>query len=132
VLGPLFLASGLSAGAATIVLFSRNSRERLLFSKIDLVILGVELFLIVHMFMGFLASTQVQIEAAGLFLGGSYTMVFWIFVVVLGIIIPAVLDLMELRGFHIPAVIPGILVILGSLMFRFIFVIAGQVSRWLY
>jgi formate-dependent nitrite reductase membrane component NrfD len=132
VLGPHFLASGLSAGAATIVLSSRNSRERLLFTKIDLVILGVELFLIVHMFMGFLASTQVQIEAAGLFLGGPYTMVFWIFVVVLGIIIPAVLDLMELRGLHIPAVIPGILVVFGSLMFRFIFVFAGQVSRWLY
>ena len=93
VLGPLFLASGLSAGAATIVLLSRNSRERLLFTKIDLVILGVELFLIVHMFMGFLASTQVQIEAAGLFLGGPYTMVFWIFVVVLGIFFPGVLSL---------------------------------------
>ena len=132
VLGPLFLASGLSAGAAAIVLMSRNREERLLFTKIDLIILGVELFLIVHMFMGFLASTQVQIEAAGLFLGGEYTMVFWIFVVVLGIIIPAVLDLMELRGKHIPALIPGVLVLLGSFMFRFIFVFAGQVSRWLY
>ena len=100
--------------------------------RFDLVILGTELFLIVHMFMGFLASTQVQIEAAGLFLGGEYTMVFWIFVVVLGIIIPAVLDLMELRGKHIPALIPGVLVLLGSFMFRFIFVFAGQVSRWLY
>lgn len=132
VLGPLFLASGLSAGAAAIVLASRNRQERLLFTKIDLIILGVELFLIVHMFMGFLASTQVQIEAAGLFLGGPYTMVFWIFVVILGIIIPGVLDTMELRGAHIPAVIPGILVLFGSLMFRFVFVFAGQVSRWLY
>ena len=132
VLGPLFLASGLSAGAASIVLASKNREERLLFTRIDLIILGTELFLIVHMFMGFLASTQVQIEAAGLFLGGEYTMVFWIFVVVLGIIIPAVLDLMELRGKHIPALIPGVLVLLGSFMFRFIFVFAGQVSRWLY
>jgi len=132
VLGPLFLASGLSAGAASIVLASKNREERLLFTRIDLIILGTELFLIVHMFMGFLASTQVQIEAAGLFLGGEYTMLFWIFVVVLGIIIPAVLDLMELRGKHIPALIPGVLVLLGSFMFRFIFVFAGQVSRWLY
>jgi protein NrfD len=132
VLGPLFLASGLSAGAASIVLASKNRQERLLFTKIDMIILGVELFLIVHMFMGFLASTQVQIEAAGLFLGGPYTMVFWIFVVVLGIIIPGVLDTMELRGANIPAVIPGILVLFGSLMFRFVFVFAGQVSRWLY
>lgn len=132
VLGPLFLASGLSAGAAAIVLSSKNREERLLFTKIDLIILGTELFLIVHMFMGFLASTQVQIEAAGLFLGGPYTMVFWIFVVILGIIIPGVLDLMELRGRHIPALIPGVLVLMGSFAFRFVFVFAGQVSRWLY
>ncbi len=132
VLGPLFLASGLSAGAATIVLASKNQEERLLFTKIDLIILGAELFLIVHMFMGFLASTQVQIEAALLFLGGPYTMVFWIFVVVLGIIIPGILDLMELRGRHIPALIPGVLVLMGSFAFRFVFVFAGQVSRWLY
>ncbi len=132
VLGPLFLASGLSAGAATIVLASKNREERLLFTKIDLIILGTELFLIVHMFMGFLASTQVQIEAAQLFLGGPYTMVFWIFVVVLGIIVPGTLDLMELRGKHIPALIPGVLVLMGSFAFRFVFVFAGQVSRWLY
>lgn len=132
VLGPLFLASGLSAGAAAIVLASKDRKERLAFSKIDLIILGVELFLIVHMFMGFLASTQVQIDAAQLFLGGQYTMVFWIFVVIIGIILPGILDLMELRGLHIPAVIPGALVIFGSLMFRFVFVFAGQVSRWLY
>lgn len=132
VLGPLFLASGLSAGAAAIVLSSKNKNERLLFTKIDLIILGTELFLIVHMFMGFMASTQVQIEAAQLFLGGPYTMAFWIFVVILGIIIPGVLDLMELRGRHIPAAIPGILVLTGSFAFRFIFVFAGQVSRWLY
>jgi protein NrfD len=132
VLGPLFLASGLSAGAASIVLASKNRQERILFTKIDMIILGVELFLIVHMFMGFLASTQVQIEAAGLFLGGPYTMVFWIFVVILGIILPGLLDILELRGSRIPAVIPGILVLFGSLMFRFVFVFAGQVSRWLY
>ena len=113
VLGPLFLASGLSAGAAAIVLCQKQ-KERLLFTKIDLIILGVELFLIVHMFMGFLACTQVQIEAAELFLGGPYTMVFWIFVVVLGMIIPGFLDLMELRGKHIPALMPGVLVLFGQ------------------
>jgi len=132
VLGPLFLASGLSAGLAAIVLASKNPRERLFFTKLDLVVLGIELFLIIHMFMGFQASTQVQIEAAGLFLGGQYTMVFWIFVVFLGIILPAALDIMELKGYHIPAMIPGVLVLFGGLMFRFVFVFAGQVSRWLY
>lgn len=132
VLGPLFLASGISAGAVTIVLMSKDKKERTLFTKLDLIVLGIEMFLIVHMFMGYLAGPQTQIEAAELFLGGDYTMVFWIFVVFLGIIFPAILDVMELRDYHIPAVLPGILVLLGGIIFRFVFVFAGQVSRWLY
>jgi protein NrfD len=132
VLGPLFLASGISAGAAAIVLMSKDHAERVLFTRLDLIVLGIELFLIIHMFMGYLAGPQSQIEAAGLFLGGQYTAVFWIFVITLGIILPAILDILELRGFHIPAVAPGILVLFGSLMFRFVFVFAGQVSHWLY
>jgi formate-dependent nitrite reductase membrane component NrfD len=132
ILGPLFLISGLSSGTAATLLLSKSKEERMQFAKIDLVFLGIELFLIVHMFMGFLASTQVQIEAAQLFLGGPYTMSFWIFVVILGMLIPAILEIMELGKYHIPAVLPAVLVLFGSLMLRFIIVYAGQVSRWLY
>ncbi|HOW09800.1 MAG TPA: polysulfide reductase NrfD [Bacteroidales bacterium] len=132
ILGPLFLASGLSAGAAATLILSKNPDERKHFAKIDLVIIGIELFLIIHMFMGYLAGTQVQIEAANMFLGGPYTMSFWIFVVILGLLIPAFLEILELRKYHIPALIPPVLVIFGSLMLRFIIVYAGQVSRWLY
>jgi protein NrfD len=69
ILGPLFLASGLSAGAAATLLLSKDKKERKQFARIDLVLIGIELFLIIHMFMGFLASTQVQIDAARMFLG---------------------------------------------------------------
>jgi len=122
----------LSAGAAATLLLSKNPSERRAFSKIDLMIIAAELFLIVHMFMGYLAGTQVQIEAAGLFLGGEYTMSFWIFVVFLGLLFPGILEIMELRRFHIPHIIPAVLVIFGSIALRFIIVNAGQVSRWLY
>lgn len=132
ILGPLFLASGLSTGAASIMLLSKNPEERKLFAKIDILLIVIELFLIVHMFMGFLASTQVQIEAAQLFLGGEYTAVFWIFVVALGLVLPAILELLELRKYHIPAALPAVLVLFGGIMFRFIFAYAGQASRWLY
>jgi protein NrfD len=132
IMGPLFLASGLSAGAAATLLLSKDKAERKQFARIDLVIIGIELFLIIHMFMGFLASTQVQIEAAKLFLGGPYTTSFWIFVILIGMMIPALLEILELRKYHIPAVIPAVLVIFGSFMLRFIIVYAGQVSRWLY
>ncbi len=132
ILGPLFLTSGLSAGAATIILFARSKKERALFAKIDLLLIGIELFLIIHMFMGFKASTQVQIDAANLFLGGQYTAPFWIFVVALGMVVPAILEIMELRHKKIPVYIPVVLVLFGSLMLRFIISYAGQISRWLY
>lgn len=132
ILGPLFLTSGLSAGAATIILFARSKKERILFAKIDLLLIAIELFLIIHMFMGFNASTQVQIDAAQLFLGGSYTAPFWIFVVVIGMIVPAILEIMELRHIRIPVIIPVVMVLFGSIMLRFIVAYAGQMSRWLY
>ncbi len=132
ILGPLFLFSGLSAGAATTLVLSRNREERIQFARIDLILIGIELFLIIHMFMGFLASTQGQIEAAHLFLGGQYTMSFWIFVVILGMLFPALLEILELGKYHVPAMLPAVMVIFGSLMLRFVIVYAGQFSRWLY
>lgn len=132
ILGPLFLASGMSAGAALIILMSKNHDERLAFAKIDLMLIGIEIFLIVHMFMGFLASTQVQIDAANLFLGGPYTAPFWVFVVGLGLVLPALLEIMELAKIKIPAFIPALLVLMGGIMLRFIIANAGQLSRWLY
>ena len=132
ILGPLFLTSGLSAGAAAIILFAKSKKERILFAKIDILLIAIELFLIVHMFMGFNASTAVQIDAAQLFLGGVYTAPFWIFVVALGMIVPAALEIMELFHIKIPVIIPVILVLFGSIMLRFIIAYAGQASRWLY
>jgi len=132
ILGPLFLTSGLSAGAALIMLISKDPKERILFAKIDLLIIGIELFFIIHMFMGFLASTQAQIDAAYLFLGGELTAAFWIFVVFLGMIVPALLEIMELRGKHIPVLIPVVLILMGSFMLRWLITYGGQLSRYLY
>lgn len=132
ILGPLFLTSGLSSGAATIIWMSKSHSERKTMSKIDLILIGIELFLIVHLFMGFLASTEVQIEAAKLFLGGPYTAIFWGGVVVVGLILPFILEVLELRGVKIPVAIPSLMILIGGLIFRFIMVDAGQLTRYLY
>ena len=132
ILGPLFLTSGLSTGAAVIMWMSRSVKERIIFSRIDLLLIAVEGFFIIHLFMGFLASGTVQIEAAELFLGGEYTAIFWIGVVMIGLILPATLETMELFGYHIPISIPAILILVGGLIFRFVMVDAGQVTRYLY
>jgi formate-dependent nitrite reductase membrane component NrfD len=131
-LGPLFLVSGLSTGAAAIMWMAKTHKEKLAFSRIDLLLIGVELFFIVHMFMGFLASTAVQQEAAALFLGGSYTAIFWIGLVGLGLILPLILETMEVFGYKIPSSIPAFFILAGGLLFRFIMVDAGQVTRYLY
>lgn len=132
ILGPLFFTSSLSTGAAVIMLMAKSHLERNIFSRIDLVVITIELFLIVHMFMGFQASTQVQIDAANMFLGGPYTEVFWIFVVFLGLLMPAFLEILELLGYKIPIVITSLLILTGGAFLRFIIVYAGQASRYLY
>ena len=132
ILGPLFLTSGLSTGAAVIMWWSRSAKERIIFSRIDLLLIAVEGFFIIHLFMGFLASGAVQIEAAELFLGGEFTAIFWIGVVVIGLVLPAMLETMELFGYHIPISIPAILILVGGLIFRFVMVEAGQITRYLY
>lgn len=131
-LGPLFLVSGMSTGAAVIMWMSKDHMERRVMSMIDLVLIIVELFFIIHLFMGFLASTAVQIEAAELFLGGQFTVSFWVFVVILGLIVPAILEALELMGKKIPVAIPALLILFGGLMFRIIMVEAGQITRYFY
>lgn len=132
ILGPLFLVSGMSTGAAVILLLSKDHKERKLMGRIDILLIIIELFFIVHLFMGFKAGSQAQIDAANLFLGGSFTAPFFTFVVLLGLIFPAVLETLELRGYKVPVAVPVVLVLLGGLIFRFLIVEAGQITRYLY
>jgi len=132
ILGPLFLVSGMSTGAAVIMLMSKDHKERKIIGRIDILLIIVELFFIIHLFMGFLAGSEVQIDAAKLFLGGDFTAPFFAFVVILGLILPAILEIMELKGFKVPVIVPAILILIGGLIFRFLMVEAGQITRYLY
>ena len=132
ILGPLFLVSGMSTGAASIILMSKSHEERRIIGRLDLMYIVIELFFIVHMIMGFLAGSEVQIQAANLFLGGEFTVPFFVFVIALGLLLPALLEILELVGYKVPIMIPAVLVLLGGLIFRFIMVEAGQITRYLY
>jgi formate-dependent nitrite reductase membrane component NrfD len=132
ILGPLFLTSGLSTAAATIILISRSTKERHLFGRIDLALIIIELALIVHMIMGYFAGPEVQVEAMHLLIGGEFTLMFFGFVVLLGLIVPATMELIEILDYKIPVIIPAILVIIGGLIFRFVMIEAGQLTRYLY
>jgi formate-dependent nitrite reductase membrane component NrfD len=132
ILGPLFLVSGLSTAAATIILFSKSHSERSLFSKIDVILIVIELALIVHMIMGYWAGSEVQLEAMELLINGEFTVMFFVFVVILGLLIPGFLEILELRGYKVPVVVPALLILIGGLVFRFVMVEAGQLTRYLY
>ncbi len=132
ILGPLFLTSGVSTGAAAIMWLSNNKTEKKLFSQIDLVLVGVELTLIFLMFLGMAWGTEIKHQAALMFLGGEFTAVFWGVFVIMGLILPAILEAMELKGFHVPIAIPAFLILLGGLIFRVIMVHAGQISTYVF
>jgi len=131
ILGPLFLVSGVSTGAALIILFAKTESERMFFTKVDLGLIAVELFMVVLFIIGMLTSTQQHMDAVNLILGGAYTPVFWTGIVGIAILIPAFFEFLELKGRHVPALLASGLVLFGGFLLRFIMVDAGQVSAWL-
>ena len=131
ILGPFFLVSGLSTGVAFILLLSKDKEEKHKFTRIDVLLILIEITLVTHLIMGFLASTEQQIFWSGLFLGGEFTFSFWIIFFGFGLILPLVLETLELNGKPINAKVAASFVLVGGLALRFIMVQAGQVSTWL-
>jgi formate-dependent nitrite reductase membrane component NrfD len=130
-LGPLFLVSGLSTGAAFAHLIAGNPEEQSTLLRADNLFLTVELALIGLFLVGLLTASASHASAAGLLLGGPYTAVFWVFVVGLGILLPLAIQLL-MAAHRIPhTAVPALLVIGGGLALRFVIVSAGQYSHWI-
>lgn len=157
-LGPLFLLSGLSGGAALMHILSeitgkegddaKNQRPcmKLLsmcviwlrpksgedhkLVKLDNIVLVMEFGVICLFFVGLISSTEVAKNAAQLLLTGSYAAAFWCFVVILGILVPLFLQFLQSNHRIQQNLIPAIMVLGGGLALRFIFLYAGQASHW--
>jgi len=80
--------------------------------------------------IGHLTSTAVHQEAAGLLLHGPYAAVFWVCVIGLGILLPLLLQHLELLHRIRHTIAPSVLVLCGGLVLRFVIVAAGQASHW--
>ena len=157
ILGPLFLFSGLSAGAALTHLataalpgrpapqgvFSgalaalwqpmgrdappRSTADQL--TRADLAFLAIELVLIALLLANLYTSTASHAAAASLIASGPYAVAFWGGVVLLGIVVPLALQGLEL-GHRIPhTVLPALLVLIGGFTLRWVMVRAGQLSH---
>ncbi len=129
-LGPLFLASGLSSSAAFSHWVSPRAEERESMARIDNLFLATELVLVALFLIGLTTSGAAHAAAAALVLGGPFTAVFWVGVVGLGIVVPLVIQSLAVahRVAHTP--IAPILVMGGGLALRFVIVLAGQASHW--
>jgi len=127
VLGPLFLVSGVSTGAALILLLPMQHAEHTLIQRWDIGAILIEVTLLGVFFMALLTGGgQTGRAAAGLFLGGPYTAVFWSLVVIAGLAVPFALEVIEVVRRRRPTVLAPILLLVGGLALRWIIVAAGQ------
>lgn len=126
----LFLVSGLSTATAYIHLFGKNEEEKHFLAKVDNALLITELVVIFLLLVGLVSSSGEQASAAMLFLGGSYSVTFWVFVVFMGIVIPFILQTAIVKDKIAHSVLVPIFVLAGGLILRFVIVFAGQASHW--
>jgi len=139
----LFLVSALSTGVASVILLSTISpwqrarhKELHVLTKVDAGLIILECLIILIMIsMGRLSSMS-ESYAFGSLLYGQYAWIFWFLIVGLGLTIPLLLELMELKDkipvkWALPVTISSsFLVLLGGFFVRYVITYAGQTSGW--
>lgn len=126
-LAPLFLASGISAAAATAMLIAKSDDERALFRRWDVIAIAAEGAMLALFFLDLTANGARGRAAASLFFGGPFTAVFWSLVVIAGLAVPFAIELFETRR-RIHVALAPTLILIGGLALRWIFIIAGQTA----
>lgn len=125
-LGLLFLASGASAGVAALMLIERDHDASAMLARADIGLIAAEL-VVVGLWLAALLSQGPRFrEAAGLVLWGEYAPVFVGFVLFGGLILPATLEGMALKGRASHSRLVPALVLLGGMLLRVVIVYAGQ------
>jgi protein NrfD len=157
ILGPLFLVSGLSAGAAVMHIaatllqgqqaprgmiggaFSamlqpigpqhpeKRTAESLV--RYDQVFLITELVFIGLFIANLQTSSASHAAAAALILTGPYALPFWVGVVAVGVVLPLAWQGLELSHRIAHTIVPAVLVLVGGFTLRWVMVNAGQLSQ---
>jgi protein NrfD len=128
ILGPLFLTSGLSTGAAFLLLMNLGEDERKMLGRLDMGLISVELLLLALWMVGLATGGEVSRAAFATIWGGPFTAPFWTLVVTLGLLTPLAGEWVELRHNVAPGRFAAVLVLVGGFALRWILVYAGQMS----
>lgn len=126
-LAPLFLVSGVSTGAAFMLLFPLHDDEQHLLKRTDILVIVAELALLALYLVGLVTTGGAAgADAAALFVSGRFTAAFWLLVVMAGLVVPLLMSFAE-HARHVPPtrVVP-VLVLVGGLSLRWILIAAGQ------
>ncbi|MHB0971204.1 MAG: NrfD/PsrC family molybdoenzyme membrane anchor subunit [Thermoanaerobaculia bacterium] len=127
-LGPLFLVSGFSTGAALIMLFPLSEAEHHTLRNWDIAAIVVEIGLVGLFFVGLFTNGGLDGRAAAeLFFGGSYTAAFWVLVGIAGLAVPLFIETFEAKARMRATIVAPMLLLAGGFALRWIFVAAGQV-----
>jgi len=127
-LAPLFLASGLSTGAALLLLLPLGHDEHALVRRWDIGVIVVELALLGLYFLDLTVNGGAAGRGAvALFFGGSLTAAFFTLVLVVGLMVPLTLEVLEGRRGLPATAATSVLLLVGGLALRWLLVSAGQV-----
>ena len=112
-------------------LVARKHSEKVLFARIDLTLIAAELALVALFIINLASGTEQQLLALDSIMSGPYTLVFWVLFVGVGLLIPLLLELLEIRGFvRRVAIVAPVLVLLGGYVLRQVMIDIGQESTW--
>ncbi len=140
----LFLASGMSTGAAVMIIVAKSKEVKLFFTKLDIWLILGELLILALMFYGHYTGDAAHQAAIMPFFDSSHGhFPYFLSIVVVGIALPLaiVLKFLEVTGKHTEEVTgfglflmnsSAILVLIGGAIVRFALVYAGQLSGYGY
>lgn len=115
----LFLVSALSAGLAATLIGAVDCSDLTTYKKADIVLISVEILLLALLYA----------SVAPVFFSGSMSMLFWLGVVVVGLLVPLILSIYGVVK-HKNLVLPVCsMVVVGGLCLRFWVVYSGQMFR---
>ena len=142
----MFLFSALSTGCAAVILVlawnreAADSRAFQMLYTLDICLLTLEFFIVVPYLIHGQLSVQAVKDSLEMILGGPFTVIFWIFFLGIGLLLPLAIESLETLPALLakapahyrkgPAVTTAMLVLAGGFLLRYIFVFAGQMSAF--
>jgi formate-dependent nitrite reductase membrane component NrfD len=126
VLGPLFLASGVSSGAALLALFPLEAQERRWLGVAHYKAMAAEAILLLLFALGHATGDSAGRAALAGLVRGPYALAFWGLVVACGLGLPLLVEIGESRAKLRHSALAPALVLVGGLALRWVMVAAGQ------